>query len=179
MATRTRLEHRSFYIVNAILVRGTREIAEALAARPDVARVEGNPLIHNNLPQPGPAVEAPQYSSVPRRLNRASITRTRRKSGPWDSLGRILSSAAPTRGVRWTHNALKPHYRGGTDKTPITTTTGTMLSMTASATHAATIRLSLATTTPMAATPPARRSATTAWATRSGWRQGQSGSLAA
>ena len=53
------LEHRSFYIVNAILVKGTREIAEALAARPDVARVEGNPLIHNNLPQPGPAAGAP------------------------------------------------------------------------------------------------------------------------
>src|SRR6266404_8082063 len=39
------IEHRSFYIVNAILVKGTREIAEALAARPDVARVEGNPHI--------------------------------------------------------------------------------------------------------------------------------------
>src|SRR5262249_53577877 len=33
------LEHRSFYIINAILVKGTREIAEALAARPDVARI--------------------------------------------------------------------------------------------------------------------------------------------
>ena len=41
------LEHRSFYIVNAVLVKGTREIAEALAARPDVARVEGNPHVHN------------------------------------------------------------------------------------------------------------------------------------
>src|SRR5436309_10058939 len=28
------VEHRSFYIVNAILVKGTREIAQALAARP-------------------------------------------------------------------------------------------------------------------------------------------------
>src|SRR6185369_13691302 len=37
------LEHRSFYIVNAILVKGTLQVAEALAARPDVARVEGNP----------------------------------------------------------------------------------------------------------------------------------------
>jgi hypothetical protein len=33
------IEHRSFYIVNAVLVKGSREIAEALAARPDVARV--------------------------------------------------------------------------------------------------------------------------------------------
>src|SRR6266481_7587110 len=39
------LKHQSFYIVNAILVTGSREIAEALAARQDVARVEGNPDI--------------------------------------------------------------------------------------------------------------------------------------
>ena len=31
------LEHRSFYIVNSILVKGTRQVVEALAARPDVA----------------------------------------------------------------------------------------------------------------------------------------------
>ena len=37
------LEHQSFYIVNAILVKGAARVAEALAARPDVARVEGNP----------------------------------------------------------------------------------------------------------------------------------------
>src|SRR6266496_4205071 len=35
------LQPQSFYIVNAILVKATREVAEALAARPDVARVEG------------------------------------------------------------------------------------------------------------------------------------------
>src|SRR6266566_7059068 len=54
-----KIEHQSFYIVNAILVKGTRQIAEALAARPDVARIEGNPLIHNNLPQPGPVEQSP------------------------------------------------------------------------------------------------------------------------
>src|SRR5207247_7589979 len=37
------IEHRSFYIVNAILVKGDRQLAETLAARPDVARVTGNP----------------------------------------------------------------------------------------------------------------------------------------
>src|SRR6059036_2537118 len=39
------LEHQSFYIVNAISVKGSSEIAEMLAARLDVARVEGNPQI--------------------------------------------------------------------------------------------------------------------------------------
>jgi hypothetical protein len=52
------IEHRSFYIVNAILVKGSREIAEALAARRDVARVEGNPQIKNILPQPDVITEA-------------------------------------------------------------------------------------------------------------------------
>ena len=52
------IEHRSFYIVNAILVKGSREIAEALAARPDVARVEGNPHIRNLLSQPTAIGEA-------------------------------------------------------------------------------------------------------------------------
>src|SRR4030095_3258248 len=48
------IEHQSFYIVNVILVKGTREIAAALAVRPDVARVEGNPHIQNDLPHPEP-----------------------------------------------------------------------------------------------------------------------------
>ena len=52
------LEHRSYYIVNGILVKGGREIAVMLAARPDVARVEGNPEIRNLLPQPAPAANA-------------------------------------------------------------------------------------------------------------------------
>ena len=53
------LEHHSFYIVNGILVKGTRQVAEALAARPDVARIEGNPRIQNHFPQPEAVDEAP------------------------------------------------------------------------------------------------------------------------
>src|SRR4029077_20535561 len=43
--------YQSFYIVNGILVKGSQEIAQGLASRPDVARVEGNPVIHNDLPE--------------------------------------------------------------------------------------------------------------------------------
>src|SRR5213078_1643847 len=59
------LEHQSFYIVNAILVKGTRDVAEALAARADVVRVEGNPHIQNHLPQPEAIEEAPPYMQRP------------------------------------------------------------------------------------------------------------------
>jgi serine protease AprX len=59
------IEHRSFYIVNAMFVKGSLEIAEALAARPDVARVEGNPQIKNILPQPDAAVKAASQPKNP------------------------------------------------------------------------------------------------------------------
>ena len=46
------IEHRSFYIVNAILVKGSREDSRSVGGRPDVARIEGNPHIRNSLPEP-------------------------------------------------------------------------------------------------------------------------------
>ena len=106
------LEHRSFYIINAILVKGTREVADALAARPDVARVEGNPLIQNQLPLPESALEAPPHLQRPETVE-PGITYTHAPQ-VW-ALGfngqNIVVASADT-GVRWTHNALKPHYRG-------------------------------------------------------------------
>src|SRR5947208_1170712 len=59
------VEHHSFYIVNAILVKGTREIAQTLAARPDVGRIEGNPHIQNDIPQPVSAVETTSQPKNP------------------------------------------------------------------------------------------------------------------
>src|SRR5436189_3355064 len=103
------VEHESFYIVNGILVKGSREIAEALASRPDVARVEGNPVIHNALPQP---VEGPIQPAAPLTIE-PGISYTHAPD-VW-ALGftgqQIVVASADT-GVRWTHNALKPHYRG-------------------------------------------------------------------
>src|SRR5213080_2320096 len=103
------VEYESFYIVNAILVKGSQEIAQALASRPDVARVEGNPVIHNDLPEP---MEAPIQPAAPVTIE-PGITYTHAPD-VW-ALGftgqQIVVASADT-GVRWTHNALKPHYRG-------------------------------------------------------------------
>jgi subtilisin family serine protease len=104
------IEHQSFYIVNAILVKGTRQVADALAARPDVARIEGNPRIHNDLPQPGPVeISQPQ---VPATIE-PGITYTHAPQ-VWalGFTGQNIVVASADTGVRWTHNALKPHYRG-------------------------------------------------------------------
>ena len=58
------LEHRSFYIVNAIWVKGRYEDAMALALRPDISRVEGNPQVRS-IPDPLPAVDAPAQTNAP------------------------------------------------------------------------------------------------------------------
>src|SRR6266540_177687 len=104
-----RIEHQSFYIVNAILVKGSREIAQVLANRPDVARVEGNPVIHNDLPQP---VEGPMQPEAPVTIE-PGITYTHAPD-VWAMgfTGQNIVVASADTGVRWTHNALKPHYRG-------------------------------------------------------------------
>ncbi len=46
------VEYRSFYLVNAILVKGDRSLAFKLAARPDVKRIDGNPVMRQTLPEP-------------------------------------------------------------------------------------------------------------------------------
>ena len=93
-------------------MKGSREVAEALAARPDVARVEGNPQIQNVLPQPITAVEAPSQPESPNAIQ-PNINYTHAPQ-VWalgfTGQGLVIGSADT--GVRWTHNALKPHYRG-------------------------------------------------------------------
>src|SRR5881398_2228767 len=106
------VEYESFYIVNGILVKGSREIAEALASRPDVARVEGNPVIHNDLPQPGAVTQAPLQPGAPATIE-PGITYTHAPD-VWalGFTGQNVVVASADTGQRWTHNALKPHYRG-------------------------------------------------------------------
>src|SRR6476619_5711445 len=106
------LEHRPFYIVNAILVKGTREVAEALAARPDVARVEGNPHIQNQLPQPGPSIKAPLSLQQPETVEPGINYTHAPQVCALGFTGQTIVRASADIGGRWTHNALKPHYRG-------------------------------------------------------------------
>jgi serine protease AprX len=109
------VEHQSFYIVNAILVKGDRQLAEMLAARPDVAHVTGNPIIHNDLPQRGPVDHSPLQPRVPGApaTIEPGITYTHAPD-VWalGFRGETIVVAGADTGIRWTHNALKPHYRG-------------------------------------------------------------------
>ena len=107
-----KIENQSFYIVNAILVKGDRQLAETLAARPDVARVTGNPHIHNDLPERGPIEESPLQPGAPATVE-PGITYTHAPD-VWalGFRGETVVIAGADTGIRWTHDALKPHYRG-------------------------------------------------------------------
>jgi serine protease AprX len=106
------IEHRSFYIVNAILVKGSRQIAEALAARPDVARVEGNPHIQNVLPRPTAIEEAPSQPQSPATIEPGIAYTHAPDVWALGFRGQGITVGGADTGQRWTHNALKPHYRG-------------------------------------------------------------------
>ena len=99
-------EHQAFYIVNAIWVKGDRALVMDLAARADVARIEGNPTIQNVLPQPEPPQEAPEAIEP-------GITQSKAPQ-VWSLgfTGQGVVVGGQDTGYRWSHNALRPHYRG-------------------------------------------------------------------
>ena len=102
------VSNRPFYIVNAIWVRGDRQLVDQLARREDVLRIEGNPQIQNRLPAP---VVAPPVSS-PAGIE-WGISRTHAPD-VWalGFTGQGVVVAGQDTGIDWDHPALKGHYRG-------------------------------------------------------------------
>ncbi len=102
------IEHRSFYIVNLVWVRGGRDIALSLASRSDVWRIEGNPLIRNDLPAPSGRTEpnAPAAAET-------NITYVRAPE-VWalGYTGQGIVVGGQDTGYQWDHPALKSKYRG-------------------------------------------------------------------
>jgi subtilisin family serine protease len=107
--------YRSFYIVNAVLVTGTLDIAEALSARADVARIDGNPVLSQVRPvEPTPeelgAAALHAYSVQAIEPGVSAIRAPEVWATGATGQGIVVGSADT--GVRWSHNALKGKYRG-------------------------------------------------------------------
>jgi subtilisin family serine protease len=103
------VDHQSFYIVNAILVKGDRQLVETLAARPEVARIDGNPEIHNDLPRPS-LIE--QSGERPATVEPGIVYTHAPDVWALGFKGETIVVAGADTGIRWTHEVLKPHYRG-------------------------------------------------------------------
>jgi subtilisin family serine protease len=106
------VEHRSYYIVNLIWVKGGRDVALSLAERDDVARLDGNPTVRNVLPE----LEQPPAPSAGNDVPAApepgiNYVRAPQVWGLGYTGQGVVVGGADT-GIRWTHNALEPNYRG-------------------------------------------------------------------
>ncbi len=105
-----KIEHRAYYIVNMVWVKAGFDVAQTLAARSDVLRVEGNPLIHNNLPQP--IANEPLQPDRPEAIEPGvNYTRAPEVWAMGYTGQGIVVGAADT-GYLWDHSALKSKYRG-------------------------------------------------------------------
>ena len=104
--------YRSFYIVNAIWVKADRETALVLAARSDVARLDGNPVIHNDFAQP--ARYAPSDPLPARPDNAEPGIQYVNAPAVWSQgfTGQGIVVGGQDTGYLWNHAALQPHYRG-------------------------------------------------------------------
>ncbi|MDX2040797.1 MAG: S8 family serine peptidase [Acidobacteriota bacterium] len=113
-----KVPHQSFYIVNAVLVTGSEELALEIAARPEVASIVGNPEIQGVRP-----VELADLSEV----EKASLSSE--TSAPEDAeqgisnigatevwamgfTGQGITIGGQDTGIDWNHPALKNRYRG-------------------------------------------------------------------
>lgn len=115
------VRYQAFWIVNAILVKGgDRLLAIEAARRPEVARVEGNPIIRNVLPLPGkiedvsgPGSSAPPDSAKAPDSIEWNISKVNAPA-VWNLgfHGEGIVVGGQDTGYRWTHNALKSKYRG-------------------------------------------------------------------
>ncbi len=115
------VRYQTFWIVNAILIQGgDRALAVEAARRPEVARVEGNPVIQNVLPRPG-AIEdlggsvplaPPEPDGAPDSVE-WGISKVNAPA-VWNLgfRGEGVVVGGQDTGYRWTHNALKSKYRG-------------------------------------------------------------------
>jgi serine protease AprX len=105
-----KIEHRSFYIVNAIWVKANADIAASLADRSDVLRVEGNPQIRNIIE---PSLPAEPSSTESTEAIQPGISYTRAPE-VWalGYTGQGIVVAGADTGYRWDHEALKGKYRG-------------------------------------------------------------------
>jgi len=113
------IEHQSFYLVNAILVKGDRNLAKMLAARPDVKRIDGNPILRQELPQPHapePLEFNPDWSQITAPAILAAEPGISYVRAPqiWNLgyTGQGVVVGGADTGYRWTHLALKNAYRG-------------------------------------------------------------------
>jgi subtilisin family serine protease len=107
-----KVEHRSFYIVNAILAQGSRDLAIEIAARDEVTRVEGNPQLRGIQPVNGDEKEAAELFSSPQAIEPGVNFIRAPEVWALGFTGQGVVIGGQDTGVMWDHQALRNQYRG-------------------------------------------------------------------
>ncbi|MEA3376303.1 MAG: S8 family serine peptidase [Chloroflexota bacterium] len=109
------VDHRAFYVVNMVALRGGRDLLTDLAARGEGARIVANPRERQRLPEPVPGEVTPQAAAGVE-WNVAQI----RADEVWalGVTGEGIVVAGQDTGYDWEHPALIDQYRG-TDGTTV------------------------------------------------------------
>ena len=103
------VSYRAFYITNALLVEGDRDLLLALAARPDVARLEENPAFDSlRLPAQAPPPKGRSPSTIEAGLAYVNA------DDVWGLgfTGQGVVIGGQDTGYQWDHPALLNQYRG-------------------------------------------------------------------
>lgn len=104
------IAHRPFWIANLVQASLSPADLAALAARPEVARLEPNPVIAAALPRPVPS---PSSAPVDAEAITWGVDKIRAPlvwAAGHTGAGVVIAGADT--GYRWDHPALKPQYRG-------------------------------------------------------------------
>jgi subtilisin family serine protease len=101
------LEHRSFWIANMILVRGSREDVEVVSRRADVLRIDANPSV--KVPVPATAVPEPGFTDAIE-WGISLIGADQIWAMGYTGSGVVIGGQDT--GYQWDHPALIGNYRG-------------------------------------------------------------------
>lgn len=106
------IPYRAFWISNMVQATLSADDLEALAARPEVARLETNPSIAARLPQPERSAAKETFSDATLAIE-WGVTKIRAPE-VWAAgiTGQGVVIGGADTGYRWAHPALQPHYRG-------------------------------------------------------------------
>jgi serine protease AprX len=107
------VSYQSFWAANMIVANADRALIETLAARPDVARIDSNKEVRWIEP---PELANPNVTSNAPRAPTTTEWGVQNVNAPavwamgFTGVGMVIGEQDT--GERWTHNALKPKYRG-------------------------------------------------------------------
>jgi serine protease AprX len=106
--------YQSFYIVNAVLVTGTEELALEIASRPEVASIVGNPEIQGIRPVEISEEEKATINAAAAPEDVEQGINNIRATEVWAMgfTGQGITVGGQDTGIDWNHPALKNRYRG-------------------------------------------------------------------